>query len=194
MDELSKFLAWLAVLLWPIIPLFWVPLHLFPSLRRRLGRRYYPVIIGLWSLGALVLALANFPTRWPPLSFPAPVRFLGALALLGGTLLQVLTAFWLREHILGRGILDPRPEDQLVTEGPFRYLRHPTYVAHALFFWGIFFFSGYPAVALVALGDLIFTWGVIVPREERELEERFGALWREYARRTPRVLPRWRSL
>ncbi|RUM88328.1 MAG: hypothetical protein DSZ24_03940 [Thermodesulfatator sp.] len=193
MDLFSRLVAWVAVLSWPVIPLFWIPLHLLPSFAKRLGWAYYLLTFGLWLLLADLFWATRLATLWAPFSFPVILKVVGGLGVLAGALLQGLCALWLRGQIVGRGILNPRPEDRLVTQGPFRYLRHPTYLAHALFFWGAFFFSGYPTVALVALVDLILTWLVIVPREERELEERFGEAWRDYTRRTPRVFPRWRS-
>ena len=73
----------------------------------------------------------------------------------------------------------------LLTEGPYRYSCHPIYLAEGVIwsgwiaFFGSFVLGGVAAMALV-LGP------IIVPREERGLEARFGDAYRDYRRTTPR--------
>ncbi len=188
----ERVMAALAVTFWPIIPLFWLPLHLLPGLKKKLGLLYYLLILSLWlALAFFILSLKVYAWGgpWP---MPAALRFVGWGLFGGGLLLQGLTIFYLRSQIIGRPHFHPRPEDHLVTSGPFRYLRHPTYLAHSLIFFGAFFLSGYPVVALVAFLDLLLNRFLLVPLEEKELRERFGEAYEAYARRTPRFLPRWR--
>ncbi len=189
----EKIVAALATAFWPLIPLFWGPLHLFPGLKKKLGPRYYPLILGLWLvLAGLILSFGLY-SRGGPWPLPAVLHWLGWGLFLGGLLLQGVTILYLRDQIVGRPHFRPRPEDRLVTSGPFRYLRHPTYLAHSLIFFGAFLLSGYPVVGLVALLDLLFNCFLLIPWEERELRERFGEAYEAYARRTPRLFPRWRS-
>jgi protein-S-isoprenylcysteine O-methyltransferase Ste14 len=77
---------------------------------------------------------------------------------------------------------------QLVTDGPFAWVRHPRYL-------GIISQSlGYSLVHLAGLGMLATALlaAALVVRlqlEDRLLHAEFGRQWEDYARRTPRLLP-----
>lgn len=78
----------------------------------------------------------------------------------------------------------------LVTDGPYQISRNPMYVS-AIFAWiGWTVFYGSPAVfiALVLLWSM-FTFFVI-PGEEHQLEELFGADYRDYKRSVRRWIGR----
>lgn len=81
---------------------------------------------------------------------------------------------------------DPTPGG-LVTTGPYRYVRHPIYTAICLFGWaGV---VSNPSGLAAALG-VVLTAGAIVRMfcEERLVVERYPE-YREYARRTKRMVP-----
>ena len=81
------------------------------------------------------------------------------------------------------------PEDQsLVTWGPYRYVRHPSYLGYFLMFLGLFFL--WPILfSLIPLAAIPGYWRV-VPVEERFLLERFGDTYAEYQKRTGRFFPK----
>jgi protein-S-isoprenylcysteine O-methyltransferase Ste14 len=80
---------------------------------------------------------------------------------------------------------------RLLTQGVYARIRHPRYVEVLL---------GVAAYALVAnyLGGYVVVIATVtamfplVILEERELRDRFGAEYDEYARRVPRFIPRRR--
>lgn len=82
------------------------------------------------------------------------------------------------------------PEDveppKLVTDGLYRYIRHPVYTAGLLFIWLI------PIMTwnLLAL-NLGLTAYVIIGAyfEERKLEREFGEAYRGYKKKTPMLIP-----
>jgi len=80
----------------------------------------------------------------------------------------------------------------LLTEGPYRYSCNPMYLADLaiwlgwIAFYGSFVLGGVFAAAALLVGP------VIVPREERGLEVRFGDVYREFRRTTPRWLGKTR--
>jgi len=188
----SDWLAALTTAFWPLIPLFWLPLHLLPRVRKALGLFFYPLIVTLWLIIAYLVITRKIFAAAGVINLPAPVRVLGAVSLLAGLLLQVLTALYLGRRIIGLPHFRPSPANTLVTQGPFRLCRHPTYLAHSLIFFGTFFLSGYITVALVALLDLLVTQLLIIPLEERELHERLGKEYEAYCRKTPKMLPGFR--
>jgi protein-S-isoprenylcysteine O-methyltransferase Ste14 len=112
-----------------------------------------------------------------------------------GTILFAL-AIWLlwRSHVdLGRNwtpTLGIRESHQLVTDGVFHYVRHPMYAAHIL--WAI-------ALALM-LHNWIAGYSFLVvsfvqyflrvDAEEQMMVDQFGDWYKNYMRRTGRIIPR----
>ena len=81
------------------------------------------------------------------------------------------------------------PENQeLVTWGPYRYVRHPSYLAYFILFIGLFL----TLLNLVAVFPLIAIPGYIhiTTVEEELLTKRFGEAFTEYKRKTGRFLPK----
>ena len=104
---------------------------------------------------------------------------------------------WKRKKYLTMRILAGVPEvetevekrGKLLDEGPYAIIRHPRYVEI------LFATCGYAAIAnylgcwilAVLMVPLIH---LVVLLEERELIDRFGNAYREYAARVPRYFPR----
>ncbi len=74
----------------------------------------------------------------------------------------------------------------LITHGPFAYSRNPRYLAATVtwFGWAIFYGS-VVFLVLTVVGWTLLSY-LMVPQEERGLESRFGAAYRDYRRRVPR--------
>ncbi len=81
--------------------------------------------------------------------------------------------------------------ERLVTEGIFRRLRNPLYMGNFFLAAGFGLLSGrawfVPIVALL----FAIQYAPIVLAEEHELRRRFGGAYIEYARVTPRFVPRF---
>jgi len=79
---------------------------------------------------------------------------------------------------------------QLVTHGPYRWIRHPLYAFSLLELFSLalladsWFLFSFPCIAFV-----LFRWFVI-PREEANLIKTFGKDYEEYMRRTGALVPR----
>jgi protein-S-isoprenylcysteine O-methyltransferase Ste14 len=77
---------------------------------------------------------------------------------------------------------------RLVTWGPYRYVRHPSYLGYFLMFFGLFFlwpglFALFPLVAIPGYYSVTI-------EEEMLLTRRFGDEYLEYQRRTGRFIPK----
>ena len=128
---------------------------------------------------------------WSSVPLPTWLRYAGlALTALWGAL--VVWTF----HNLGPNLTDTvvtRRGHTLVTTGPYRFVRHPFYLA-----FGLAIVAGSLVAAnwfLLFAGSLPF--GFIVARtriEEEKLIERFGDEYRRYMQRVGRFLPRLRSI
>jgi len=109
-------------------------------------------------------------------------------------MLGVAVMLW-ASWVMGRHLaIDGLAEDhELVTHGPYRYLRHPVYVSFAAIAIGIaLVFRSYVVLGLSV--TLMVTGRWWADAEERLLasNEGFGDVYRTYAARTGRFFPRLR--
>jgi protein-S-isoprenylcysteine O-methyltransferase Ste14 len=157
--------------------------------------------------------MSNAPNRipWPPILFlvaiflalalhwqaalPWPggvARFVLAaigLCLIGAGLALDIAAFRLfRKH--RTTILPNRAASSLITEGPFAKSRNPIYLGNTLLIFGAGLLFGIGWLLPTALAAAVAVQKLAIEREESHLEASFGALWRDYAAKTPRWL--WR--
>lgn len=150
----------------------------------------------LWLFGgaatfmSALYVVAPEPMRWAALGLPAWARWAGVG--LGGV--TVLLFGWVH-HTLGANWSMPaeiKERQTLVTDGPYRWVRHPMYTT--IFAWAAAFLL---MSANWAIGGAWFGLSVVaaalVPAEEATLIARFGATYRAYMRRTGRFLPRLRD-
>lgn len=186
-------LALFTVMAWPIIPLWWIPVHGAPNLRRRMGILMYPAALALWVLvGYLILDHRNLIIAFR-IDFAPSMNIAGIVVALAGLILQLWTIKVLSiRGITGIPEISERYPSQLVTHGPFLLIRHPTYLSHTLLFIGIFLITGVLAVGAVAVADVLIARWVIIPLEEKELLQRFGNDYRDYMAGTSRMIPRLR--
>jgi protein-S-isoprenylcysteine O-methyltransferase Ste14 len=124
---------------------------------------------------------------WSSVGLPTWLRWLGVLvAACSGS----LVAWTFRS--LGKNLTDTvvtRKEHTLVTSGPYRYVRHPFYLAFALGLVGVSLATANWFILLSGLVPL----GFIVARtkiEEQKLVERFGVEYQDYMRHVGRFVPR----
>jgi len=79
--------------------------------------------------------------------------------------------------------------NDLITDGVYKYVRHPMYAAFLLFFYMalVFYFQSY--MVLIAQIISIFVSGKIVDKEEVFMKELFGDKYIEYSHHTKRFIP-----
>jgi protein-S-isoprenylcysteine O-methyltransferase Ste14 len=142
-------------------------------------------IVGM--LGVVAYLIDPAWMEWSSVPLPTSVRWVGVgLGVLAGLLLV-----WTFRN-LGKNITDTvvtRKEHSLVTNGPYRWVRHPFYVSFAL---------AMLANSLVTANWFIFLMGTVAflllvvrtKKEEEKLIERFGDDYRRYMETTGRFWPR----
>ncbi len=158
--------------------------------------RHSKAILLLRMAGGLVLltALGLYFTApqwvaWADIPLPAWARWLGLAV--GYVNLPLL---WWIEATLGKNFnttLHLREGHTLVTDGPYRWVRHPMYTSLFVFTVAVLLAS---ANWLIGLPGLIALTVIVVNRidaEEALMMERFGDEYRQYMRRTGRFLPRF---
>ncbi len=93
---------------------------------------------------------------------------------------------------LGRNfsaVISTTRDQQLVTSGPYRVVRHPAYVGSILVCLGTAVALGSWIGALVMLAAVVPAVLLRISREEAQLRAHFGTPYDEYARRTKRLVP-----
>lgn len=140
-------------------------------------------------LGGIVWMIAPQWMAWSAMLIPEWMRCLG-LAVAGCSGGLVVWTF----RNLGKNLTDTvvtRRDHTLVTSGPYRYVRHPFYVAGALGFLGgsLAMASGFLLLSgCVPLAFLVARTRI----EEEKLIERFGDDYRRYMQATGRFFPKLR--
>ncbi len=145
--------------------------------------------VHLWSLGVLIEPSVFYLFPLSPSRLPDIVQWLG-VALWGVSGILILWSTW----TMGRAM---RPQVQvaqgqeLVTWGPFRWVRHPVYVGNILTGLGM-------SLAFLSLPCLLLTIAVLIAALRRTaIEEEmlaspqgYGPEYEGYVSRTGRFLPR----
>lgn len=115
--------------------------------------------------------------------FAATARPIPALAAVGlvlalaGTLVRLYASGFIMKN------------EELATDGPYRFVRHPLYTGNILLVVG-FAIAGSTWWALpVALIFFCFYYPPAIEYEDRKLRRLFGAAWEQWAARTPALVP-----
>jgi protein-S-isoprenylcysteine O-methyltransferase Ste14 len=159
------------------------PLPFLRRLRNLLGAGLHLLLLGL-----LVESLTVGIRQW--ISLPIPLTFETRILLTVPCVAAcLLGAIWFNRSLdlVGANLLDGRSE--LVTHGPFAYVRHPLYSTMMITI---------PPLVIIWLSDLLFfiPWVLmiivahyVVRLEERGLIEAFGEDYEEYRKYVPALLP-----
>jgi protein-S-isoprenylcysteine O-methyltransferase Ste14 len=152
------------------------------------------VFMNLIKIGGLLLWLSPLVylinpawMAWSKIGLPEWARWLGVAI----GILCTLGIYWLFSSI-GTGITPTsatRKEHQLVTSGPYRWVRHPLYTVGSSMFIALglmadnWFIMALALLAFIAMAKR-------TPKEEANLIEKFGDEYRDYMKRTGRYLPK----
>ena len=142
-------------------------------------------------LGVVAFLINPEWMAWSSLPLPTWLRWAGV----GLWALVAIFAVWTFRN-LGKNLTDTvvtRKEHNLVTNGPYRWVRHPFYIC---------VFLGLLAVSLMTANWYVFAAGALVSallvlrtkKEEDKLVERFGDDYRRYMATTGRFWPRFRRV
>jgi protein-S-isoprenylcysteine O-methyltransferase Ste14 len=127
------------------------------------------------------------------LHFVSPIRFVPNLGRLFGGLIVVLAAtlfIWSIRTFRSAGTPVPgnQPTKTIVKVGPYRVSRNPIYLAFSLFQAGIALGVNDAWILITLLPAIAIISFVVIPREERYLEVRFGEEYATYKASVPRWL------
>jgi protein-S-isoprenylcysteine O-methyltransferase Ste14 len=191
---MTGLLAIVTLMFWSAIPLFWIPVHLATGFFRKLGLFTYLMPFITWVPIAYVIYHDRLFLLQFKVLLPSILNITGIPLFVLGILLHIWTVVLLGGlGIIGVPEISSKADSRLITKGPFSNVRHPTYLAHTLIFFGVFLITEEVVVGVVALLDFIVVNSMIIPLEEKELLNRFGEEYQIYKRQVPaRVFP-WMS-
>ena len=172
---------------------WWFFVHPFVGFWRRLGVRVTMTvmvvffIVTVWPLFSWRETLMG-----PDLGMSLPLVVVGVVLIGAGFSIAIK-----RKKYLTVGILAGVPEVQadedkrgtLLDQGPYAVIRHPRYIEILFVTLGYAMVSNYVGPYVLALLAFPIVH-LLVLIEERELMDRFGDAYREYAERVPRYIPR----
>jgi protein-S-isoprenylcysteine O-methyltransferase Ste14 len=169
-----------------------------PLVSRRVGKltsvgeaheRQQDWMLLLGTVLSLILAAVSpwsDAAGWGRLPIGSWLRWTGLALYIAGVVFMLWAPLHQGRHFSSRVTI--LPEHELMTDGPFRFIRHPRYVGCMA--WGLglalVFLSG-PGLAVGALYCLSFAWRI--RDEEHLLAKHFGNEWSRYAKRTKRIVP-----
>lgn len=145
------------------------------------------VIAALGQFAIPVLYIATYQPAFADYGFYPLQAWAGVVAIVAA-----LVLFRITHKQLGRMwsvTLEMREEHKLVTDGLYAHVRHPMYSSFALFALAqLLLIQNWIAgpAGVVGFGLLFF---IRVPHEERVMIETFGEQYRDYMRRTARIIP-----
>jgi protein-S-isoprenylcysteine O-methyltransferase Ste14 len=192
-NKIVEFIALVALVYYPPIPIVLAAVHSSLPVWRRLGTKSYYffvaffLILDLLSLALVlqykenILSLRLYDSRIALLGlFPIAAGFLAGRAAVG-------TLSW--RTLFGVPEITAEPAAKLVTAGIYRYIRHPRYLEFALEVLGVAILSGLAAnfFLFVYFFPAIFLAAYL---EEKELIARFGQDYLAYKQRTGWFLPK----
>ena len=147
----------------------------------------------LHNVGVVIASLAlaylgtivDFLLRIPGFSSALATGF-GLLLILLGFLLRTWAAVHFYSHQMR--VISLEPQNSLITTGPYRYSRNPLYLGGNVFcfFGAAMFFGSFTALVMTALHLPLVD--LMIRREEKQLEQKFGEEFRVYKKQVRRWL------
>lgn len=193
--DLARYgMAVLLALSLPPAILYWFIVHPFVGFWRRIGFKgtfWFLIVFTIASMAAL------YPFRdallGRDLGLRIPLALLAVpLSVASGIISRKRRRFLDFKTLAGAAELDPETYGKgLFTEGIYGRIRHPRYVEFtlALIAWTLVCnFAGLYLVTVLSIAGLL----AIVVVEEKELRDRFGEAYADYAARVPRFVPNLR--
>ncbi len=147
-----------------------------------------PLLAAPLYLSALAYVVDPNWMSWSSIPLPAWLRWAGATGGLG----MVPFLYWVF-RTLGSTIFESYPTREshaLVTNGPYRWVRHPLYAVATVGWVSLSILAANWFMLAMAFVRIIGISLLVIPREEADLIGRFGTKYREYMQRTGRLAPR----
>ncbi|OKH29958.1 hypothetical protein NIES2101_42810 [Calothrix sp. HK-06] len=160
----------------------------------RQGRTAKSLKPGAKDQGTTLLIVTSYILAVIALSIDLPgyvwfegLRWVGVGCAFLGTLLRIWSMKVLGSYYTCT--LVTTSEQRVIQHSPYRFIRHPGYLAALLIWVGAAVASGSVTATFVVLALLIIAYGYRIKNEERMLVESLGTEYSDYRTRTWRLFP-----
>ncbi len=145
------------------------------------------IMLGLWV--GLILAFASaYRVSATRIALDAEPLFWSAIALIWVGMAFRLWAVLTLGRFFRTSVV-VQDDHRLITHGPYRFLRNPSYTGGLVTLIGIGLAMGNWLSVLFAAGGFLAGFGWRIRVEEQALAARFGEAWSQYRRRTWAIIP-----
>jgi protein-S-isoprenylcysteine O-methyltransferase Ste14 len=141
------------------------------------------VIVASWAAIFAIFIIRSFRIG----IFEGTLQYIGFILFGAGIILREWAIYVLGKHFTIR--VQVRKEANLITYGPYRIVRHPSYTGTLLTMVGIAIAAGTWFGALFALVLKLIAYRYRINVEEEALRQAFGSEWDDYKKRTWRLIP-----
>ena len=194
MEILGDIRTWFGVLAlatWVPAIFSWVIIHPLVHIWRRTGKKVMWSVVAVVGL-SMVYALFHFRDALLGQDLGTSYWML-ALAIS-----FIVMGFYLdieRRKTLTTRILVGAPElendaSNMLTDGPYARVRHPRYLALVAANLGYALLANYEGVYIYMAASMPLLY-LIMALEEKELKQRFGKAYEDYASKTPQIIPKF---
>lgn len=170
-----------------VLCLWFVPFDLFAAGKKDIQRQRWATFLALGVVGGLLWFLP-YADRWQMFVWPEgnALRYAGLASVAAGTGMRIAGMMQLGR--LFSGFVAVQKDHQLMTDGCFRWVRHPIYTGSLVALVGLFLVFRSQLVVIAAPFSLI---GIIwrIHDEEQLLAGVFGRAYEDYRTRTWRLVP-----
>jgi len=139
-----------------------------------------PPLLTIGMLGFCYVLDRVLPLGWEPEQVTAFMRYTGVLLIVVAISIDVWSFLTFRRH--RANIMPHRSATTLIMDGPFAHSRNPIYLANVLLVAGFGFALGSRWFFIGAIVLFFLLQELAIKREERHMDEKFGAEWRDYAK------------
>jgi len=147
------------------------------------------LLVTLPLFGSILAYLINPPwVEWALVDLPEWMRWIGVV--FGVSTIPM--AVWVFSS-LGSNVSETvltRSGQELVTVGPYHWIRHPLYATGALLLIAIGLMAANGLILVLSVLTIGLILWVVIPREEAALIDRFGAAYKSYMTVTGRLIPK----
>ena len=172
----------LIILCWVIFFLYWIVSSKKTKAVKEVGMLGGNI---LWLLGIVLLFML---LSWLGPAYALPEVFLDIEILL--VVIGTFLALWSRKALALNWSKDAAliKEQQLITNGPYRFIRHPIYTGFLFMSFGTALFTEKYLVVILPVIFLLFL-GSKLTEEEKLLEKEFGDEYGRYKSKTKALIP-----
>ena len=112
------------------------------------------------------------------------LQIIGVIVLLGATAIEFLTHKALSTRRIFGSSEFKQSKDKLITQGIYKYARHPRYIEHPMWALGLGLTFGYSSLLWFFI-YLLIGFILVAYFEEQELIKRYGGEYLKYKKKTP---------